>query len=96
MKYGAPTPQATQSSLGTVKGNTSEGTVAVETDGSMSVNGWDALKNSVPTQVSQLTNDANYISSTQVDTKLANKVDKVIAASRVYGTDSVGNQSTLP
>ncbi len=87
--YGAPTPQATNTTLGTVKGNTNEGTVAVETDGSMSVNGWDDLKNSIPTATSQITNDSGFV------TDISGKVDKIDIPSRLYCTAVDGSQAAI-
>jgi hypothetical protein len=48
VKYGSATvAQATNTALGIVKGSTTEGQAFVELDGTMSVNGWDALNTSV-------------------------------------------------
>ncbi len=92
LRYGAPAPIATNTNLGTVLGDTGQGKVSIETDGTMSVNGWDTLKNSVPTAVSQLTNDANYTTTTQLD----NKLDKVTGqTTRVYVVNASGSQTTI-
>lgn len=80
------TPIATNTSLGTIKGNTNDGAVSVETDGSMSVNGWDALKDSVPIYVSELVNDRGYATEIEIN----NKRDKVDYTRAVYVTDVSG------
>lgn len=77
--YGAPTPQATNTTLGTVKGSLNNGQVAVETDGSMSVVGFDELKNSIPTDLSQLTNSPGYITNEDVNITDATTTVKGIA-----------------
>lgn len=48
--------QATNESLGIVKGSETDGQIFVETDGSMSVNGWDALKEMVETDNVRVSN----------------------------------------
>lgn len=48
--------QATNTSLGIVKGSTEEGQIAVEADGSMSVNGYDELKTKVDNSETRTTN----------------------------------------
>lgn len=64
--------QFTNSSLGTIKGSTTDGQVFAENDGTGSVNGWDTLTSTVadhtsaianiPTKTSQLTNDSDFVS----------------------------------
>lgn len=73
------TPIATQTILGTVKGNTGNGTVFVEADGTMSVNGWDELHDEIPTNLSQLNNDAGFITNDDVNIQDATSTIKGIA-----------------
>lgn len=68
--------QFTNSSLGTIKGSTTDGQVFAENDGTGSVNGWDTLTTTVanhtsaianiPTKTSQLTNDSDFVSGSGV------------------------------
>lgn len=78
-------PIATNTTVGVVKGDTLDGKVAVETDGSMSVVGWDGLKNSIPTNVSELVNDAGYITVTDIG------IDLPDATSTVKGVTTLGS-----
>lgn len=47
----ASTPQATNSTLGTVKGSTADGKAQVELDGTLSVNGWDATQENILSKI---------------------------------------------
>lgn len=53
--------------------------MAIETDGSMSVNGYDSLKNSIPTALGQLTNNVGYITAAEVNIPDASQSTKGIA-----------------
>ena len=50
----ASTPQATNSTLGTVKGSLEPGKIQVELDGTQSVNGWDATQEAVLNKVDKV------------------------------------------
>jgi hypothetical protein len=75
-----PIAIATQTTTGVVLGSAanSDGKGYIESNGAISVTGWDALKTSISTL------------STTTSTALANKVDKVTTASTIYGNTSTG------
>lgn len=75
--------QATNISLGIVKGSTTNGQVAVESDGSLSLNGYDAL---VTSTTSNSTNIANLQS---------NKADKTTVPTITVTSTDPGEGSTL-
>ena len=50
----ASTPQATNSTLGTVKGSVSDGKCQVELDGTLSVNGWDSTQEAILDKVDKV------------------------------------------
>ena len=66
--------QATNSSLGTVKGSTNTGQAYVENDGTLSVNGWDAMS----AQVGDNTADIG-----DLQTAVAGKQDKLTAGTNI-------------
>lgn len=70
---------ATNTSVGTVKGSLNTGQIAIETDGSMSVVGWDNLESSIPTNVSQLINDAGYLTNIDINIQDATSDIKGVA-----------------
>lgn len=79
--------QATNSSLGTVKGSTNTGQAFVENDGTLSVNGWDTLNNTVTTATSKLSTIATGAEvNVQADWTEAN------SASDAY----IQNKPTIP
>ena len=53
-----------------------------------------AVDITVPTTVAELTDEADYAKVSAVNSGLATKVDKVSTASKVYGTDAQGEQTT--
>jgi hypothetical protein len=69
---------ATQTELGIVKGENTSGKIYVETDGTMSLVGYDTINSSI----------------SDLNSNLSNKVDKTGAGYKTYITDSAGNQGT--
>lgn len=78
------TPTASQTVVGSVKGSTDAGKVFVETDATMSVVGWDALNASIPTNISQLTNDTGYVTVNNINANIQS------ATSTVKGIATLG------
>ena len=71
--------QATNSSLGTVKGSTNTGQAYVENDGTLSVNGWDAMS-------AQVGDNTSNIGDLQ--TAVAGKQDKLTAGTNITITSN--------
>ena len=73
-----PIVQATNSSLGVVKGNANEaGKVYVETDGTMSVIGWDALGELLGNKLEKVDGYADYLAQFGADGGLASSGKKI-------------------
>ena len=71
--------QATNTTLGIVLGSTADGKITIETDGSMSVVGWDALIAKVASlQDTATTRDEVQ---TMIDTAIANSITQAMEGS---------------
>lgn len=85
--------QATNTSLGIVKGSTEEGQVAVEADGTMSVNGYDDLKTKVDNSETRTTNlPSQVVYNTSLPEPKADEVDLTLVMKDLH----TGGDATLP
>lgn len=85
--------QATNTSLGIVKGSTEEIKVAVEADGTMSVNGYDDLKTKVDNSETRTTNlPSQVVYSTSLPEPKADEVDLTLVMKDLH----TGGDATLP
>lgn len=85
--------QATNTTLGIVKGSTEDGQVAIETDGSMSVNGYDALKTKVDNADTRTTNlPTQVVYKTSLPEYKASEVDLTLIVKDLH----TGGDASLP
>lgn len=85
--------QATNTSLGIVKGSTNDGQVAIEADGSMSLNGWDDLKSDVETGLTRITNlPSQVVYKTSLPEYKEDEVDLTLVVKDLH----TGGDASLP
>lgn len=86
--------QATNNSLGIVKGSTNQGQNFVEADGSLSVNGWDETQQNITNISNKLDETADQLEETQKDANDALADIAAIQADYVSKTKVVNQYST--
>lgn len=85
--------QATNTSLGIVKGSTTDGQVAIEADGSMSLNGYDDLKTKVDNSETRTTNlPTQVVYNTSVPEYKESEVDLTLIVKDLH----TGGDASLP
>lgn len=83
-------PVATELTTGAVKGSTVKGKVAVEPDGSMSLNGYDELSEGVTNAASAISSETSR--ATGVETEISGRVDSHISDTVRHITDAERSQ----
>lgn len=86
--------QATNDSLGIVKGSTNQGQNFVEADGTLSLNGWDETQQNIANLTSKLNETADQLEETQKDANDALADIAAIQADYVSKTKVVDQYST--
>lgn len=85
--------QATNTSLGTVKGSTEVGQASVETDGTLSVNGWDDLNTKLDNATTRVTNlPAQVVYNTSLPEYKEGEVDLTLVVKDLH----TGGDASLP